>query len=222
MNHNITPKNIELIKTICIKNGISFYDIQVEAIDHIASMVETRWEMFPNEDFESALDAVIGKVDWQPFRYKNDKEINTMAWWELNVEQKKVQVAAGILFLGVLLLGILPYGKSAPSDLFYTCALYAFWAAIVVYALGGVFITISFIKAKSMLSFAYKQKYIRGILGAILMIIQISLMRFSKPSSYSLLLMNLIAQLAILLVFVYSFIKPIVKARKLYPQIFKS
>jgi hypothetical protein len=227
---SITQENIALIRAICNKNGITFYDVQLEAIDHIASMVEHRWELFPNEDFITALDAVILHVDWCPFRYKHDYYIynhNTWNLYNMNKDDKKLLIIFLCTAIVFSILFFFDVGMGVYNDIIYfifltlscvLCAVSIGIACWVAYKLN---------KANYYLSTLYKGKYIFGIFFSLFLAlivganISIILKSVYHKTVFSLLMSGF--------QFVYPFmllyrmiIKPIIKAQKQYPSLYKS
>ncbi len=227
MNHNITTENIELIKAICINNGITFYDIQVEAIDHIASMVEARWEMFPNEDFESALLAVQPSTDWRIFRYHNFKFVHGT---EEHDYFNKYKYTISLVILVALAYSILIYfeiGEGLYNEYIYVT--YTFFSFILNAALLGIacWITYKFYKANFYLSFLYKGKYIFGIFFSLFLALALGIQNsVIIESDYHKtvypLLNNALQNLLPLMTLYLIALKPIIKAQQKYPSLYKS
>jgi hypothetical protein len=217
----ITQDNIALIRAICNKNGITFYDVQLEAIDHIASMIEHRWELFPNEDFITALDAVIMQVDWRPFRYKNNSELTTQSWSELNKNNKRVQIFASLLFVSIILIGLLDFKKMLEKINLQHLTYWFSISQIFLYGLGVIFIIYNFKKAKAMLSFAHNKKYKKGLtFGILMLLVTILRMVVNFQNTNQGLLIGSLASIAFLVMFIFQFILPIIKARRQYPHLF--
>jgi hypothetical protein len=51
----ITPEEIDYLFRIIEQNGVKYYDVQMELVDHFASAVEKRWESYPNATFSEAF-----------------------------------------------------------------------------------------------------------------------------------------------------------------------
>jgi hypothetical protein len=51
----LTPENIEYLFRIVEQNGVKYYDVQAEMVDHFASAVERNWERNPNATFAESF-----------------------------------------------------------------------------------------------------------------------------------------------------------------------
>lgn len=163
MSNNITPENIESIKSFCESNGVNYYDVQLEAIDHIASMVESRWAMFPHEDFSTALNAIKYDVDWHFFKYKNNKKRTGSIFWQTLAHDK---IIFGFVITYMLLLMVVAYtsfGKETFNESLFEGAMLLKYVLVVFYIFSGIWIAYKFSRAKYMLSNLYKRKYWQGI-----------------------------------------------------------
>lgn len=54
----LSDKQIEELYTFCRKHYVSYYDVQTELVDHLASSVEAEMELNSHLDFETALQKV--------------------------------------------------------------------------------------------------------------------------------------------------------------------
>lgn len=51
----LTPENIDYLFRIVEQNGVKYYDVQVEMVDHFASAVERNWERNPYSTFAESF-----------------------------------------------------------------------------------------------------------------------------------------------------------------------
>ena len=56
----LTTEQIESLFDFCKKHYVPYYDLQVELVDHLASAIESKWELQPDLSFESALNKTFG------------------------------------------------------------------------------------------------------------------------------------------------------------------
>lgn len=54
----LTNKQIDALFAFCKKHYVSYYDIQVELVDHLANAIEEKMNVDPNLSFEAALDNI--------------------------------------------------------------------------------------------------------------------------------------------------------------------
>ena len=55
----LTPLQIGILFDLCNTHEMIYYDVQVEMVDHIATMIEERWKMNPENPFEEAVSSVL-------------------------------------------------------------------------------------------------------------------------------------------------------------------
>lgn len=219
--NQLTAENITLIKDMCAKHGITFYDIQLEATDHIASMIEARWVEFPDEDFEHSIEAIYSHIDWRPFKYKHDADFSNASWAELSKKNKKVQIVCALLFCTIITISFINFGNII-GDLNLEQTFY--WVSIcffILYIIGVLFIAGSYIQSKAMISFAHKKTYRSGIIYGVLMAFAgISRYLIGIEQSSKGVIIGAVASSAFFIMFIFQFIQPISKARKQYPELF--
>ncbi|CEN37107.1 hypothetical protein [Capnocytophaga cynodegmi] len=51
----VTPKQIERLYEFTRQHYVEYFDVQTELVDHLANAIETHWQEFPDDDFETAL-----------------------------------------------------------------------------------------------------------------------------------------------------------------------
>ncbi len=85
MNRTITSKEIQKLFEFCREQKVEHYDLQVELVDHLASLMEEQWEKQPGLSFDTAMYSAFKK-----FGYKGFREIYETKKKELN--KKYVQI----------------------------------------------------------------------------------------------------------------------------------
>lgn len=63
----LTPEQIENLFELCEFHNVSYYDIQIELVDHLASAIEALWETNPEISFEEAVFQVCEQFGVDPF-----------------------------------------------------------------------------------------------------------------------------------------------------------
>lgn len=222
----ITTENIALIKTICINHGITFYDIQLEAIDHIASMVEARWEEHPDEDFEVALSVVKSKIDWRPFRYKHDYYIDNQFNWNIHTATKDEKNILIVSFSYLIIVAIMLYFdiggdyRSVSIDkiaIIFSCAFVTYFACFTIW------LSYKFYKVQHYISNMYPMKYWLGIIAGFLLTWILTLFLISDwntEHSFRSMLFNVMQWSFIVYGTYIRYVKVIRKAESKYPQLF--
>ncbi|MFK8267243.1 hypothetical protein [Capnocytophaga cynodegmi] len=83
----VTPKQIERLYEFTRKHYVEYYDVQTELVDHLANAIETHWQEFPDDDFETALQkefrkfGVFGFMDILEEKTKQmSKRYNRILW----------------------------------------------------------------------------------------------------------------------------------------------
>ena len=51
----VTSKQIERLYEFTHQCQVKYFDVQTELVDHLANAIETHWQEFPNDDFETVL-----------------------------------------------------------------------------------------------------------------------------------------------------------------------
>lgn len=70
MQHKkLTAQHIELLYNFVQNNGVPYYDLQTELVDHLANDIESQWEYNQNPDFEMALKAAYSGFSKDGFPY---------------------------------------------------------------------------------------------------------------------------------------------------------
>ncbi len=87
MNRTINQKETEKLFEVCKNYGVIFYDVQIEIVDHLASLIEEKWEETPELEFKQALkNAVLqfGKSNFTKMAREKEKEVgrkyNILLW----------------------------------------------------------------------------------------------------------------------------------------------
>jgi hypothetical protein len=55
MSRKLTEEEINELYTLCEHNGVEYYDLQIELVDHLASAIEQRWLEEPLLDFHDII-----------------------------------------------------------------------------------------------------------------------------------------------------------------------
>lgn len=111
MYRTITPEETEELFNLCEKYGVFFYDVQIELVDHMASLIEEQWEKDPEISFQQGLkNAVLsfGKSNFTKVTREKEKEVNrkyNLLLWKYFIEfYKWPKLLITIVFtLGLLL-----------------------------------------------------------------------------------------------------------------------
>lgn len=112
MKRTVTEKETEELFNFCEKNGVVFYDVQIEVVDHLASLIEKEWEETPEIDFQQGLKKAIssfGITNFTKITREKEKEVNrkyNLLLWKYFIEfYKWPKLLITIVFtLGFLLL----------------------------------------------------------------------------------------------------------------------
>jgi len=79
MNRTITPEESEELFNVCESYGVFFYDVQIELVDHLASLIEEQWKNNPALEFQLALEnavSMFGKSNFTEFARQKEKQVN--------------------------------------------------------------------------------------------------------------------------------------------------
>jgi len=112
MNRTITPEETEELFKLCEKYGAFFYDVQIELVDHLASLIEEQWKKDPEISFQQGLKNAVssfGKSNFTKVAREKEKEINrkyNLLLWSYFIEfYKWPKLLITLVFtLGLLLL----------------------------------------------------------------------------------------------------------------------
>jgi hypothetical protein len=112
MYRTITPEETEKLFNLCEKYGVFFYDVQIELVDHLASLIEEQWEKDPEISFQQGLKSAVlsfGKSNFTKFAREKEKEVNrkyNLLLWKYFIEfYKWPKLLITIIFtLGLLIL----------------------------------------------------------------------------------------------------------------------
>lgn len=63
----LTPDHIEQLYAFTQSNGVLYYDLQTELVDHLANDIENQWQYNQNPDFEIALSAAYNRFEKNGF-----------------------------------------------------------------------------------------------------------------------------------------------------------
>ena len=112
MNRIISQKETEELFNVCENYGVIYYDVQIELVDHLASLIEEQWEKDPQISFQKGLkNAVLsfGISNFTKVIREKEKEVNrkyNLLLWKYFIEfYKWPKLLITIVFtLGLLLL----------------------------------------------------------------------------------------------------------------------
>ena len=112
MNRTVTQEETEELFKVCENYGVFFYDVQIEIVDHLASLIEDQWQKNPELEFEQALKNAIsnfGKNNFTKMVRTKEKEVNrkyTLLLWKYFLEFYKWPkiLLTFVLTLGVFIL----------------------------------------------------------------------------------------------------------------------
>ncbi|ATA74151.1 hypothetical protein CGC52_01060 [Capnocytophaga sp. H2931] len=105
----VTPKQIERLYEFTRQHYVEYYDVQTELVDHLANAIETHWQEFPDDDFETALQkefrkfGVFGFMDVLEEKTKQmSKRYNRMLW----KKTKELFVISKIILIFCIVISI--------------------------------------------------------------------------------------------------------------------
>lgn len=112
MTRTLNQKETEELFKVCKNYGVFFYDVQIEVVDHLASLVEDHWKENPYQDFEQAKKKAIlafGKSNFTKMVRTREKEVNhkyNILLWKYLLEFYKwpKMLLTFMLTLGVFIL----------------------------------------------------------------------------------------------------------------------
>lgn len=170
----LTPEQIDELFVFCRRNSVKYYEAQSELVDHIALIIEKKWEQFPDFSFENALEEVrkkfggrnglarIGKEREKAFR----KSYNQSLLKELILYFKFPKIALTLS----LFLFLFEAMKICPNN-----KLFGFLTSLLMYMISIIF-----------LIYHYAKIYVRGnnlklLFNRIYIYSSISGISFSSP-----------------------------------------
>jgi hypothetical protein len=112
MYRTITPEETEKLFNLCEKYGVFFYDVQIELVDHLASLIEEQWKNYPEISFQQGLKSAVlsfGKSNFTKVARQKEKEVNrkyNLLQWKYFIEFYKWPklLISIVSTLGLLLL----------------------------------------------------------------------------------------------------------------------
>jgi hypothetical protein len=63
----LTADHIQQLYAFTASNGVPYYDLQTELVDHLANDIESQWEYNQNPDFEMALEIAYSRFEKNGF-----------------------------------------------------------------------------------------------------------------------------------------------------------
>ncbi|WP_167614174.1 hypothetical protein [Maribellus sediminis] len=109
MNRTVTQEETTELFKVCENYGVFFYDVQIEIVDHLASIIEEQWKKNPELEFKQAQKNAIssfGKNNFTKMVRTKEKEVNrkyNLLLWKYLLEFYKWPK---ILLTFVLTLGV--------------------------------------------------------------------------------------------------------------------
>lgn len=112
MNRIISHKETEELFNVCQNYGVVYYDVQIELVDHLASLIEEQWKETPEISFQQGLKNAVssfGKSNFTKVARQKEKEVNrkyNLLLWKFFIEfYKWPKLLITITFtLGLLIL----------------------------------------------------------------------------------------------------------------------
>lgn len=112
MKRTITPGESKKLFEVCKNNAVEHYDIQLEMVDHLASLIEDQWETESETEFYQALKKAIQKFGCYSFtkiRLRKEKELhrkyNRLLWqYFLEFYRWPKAISTLVFTLGLFLL----------------------------------------------------------------------------------------------------------------------
>jgi hypothetical protein len=111
----LTKEQIDHLFDFCEAQGVKYYDVQVELVDHLANAIEKELAEHPDWPFQKALDVVFvsfGHENFKPLVREKQKAIQAYSlrlWWALFREQLRwpaMWAVFGLFLFGYRLLSM--------------------------------------------------------------------------------------------------------------------
>jgi hypothetical protein len=111
----LTKEQIDYLFEFCQAQGVKYYDVQVELVDHLANGIEKELAEHSDWSFQKALDVVFvsfGYVNFKPLVRERQKTIQAYSrrlWWTLFKEQLRrpaIWAVFGLFLFGYRLLSV--------------------------------------------------------------------------------------------------------------------
>jgi len=87
MSRQLAHSETEELFAVCRRYAVHYYDVQIEFVDHLATLIEDIWEKEPNLDFELAKKQAVqtfGKSNFTYISQKKERELrkkyNRLLW----------------------------------------------------------------------------------------------------------------------------------------------
>jgi hypothetical protein len=105
----LTKEQIDYLFDFCKAQGVKYYDVQVELVDHLANAIEKELAQHSDWSFQKALDVVFasfGYVNFKPLVREKQKAIQAYCWrlWGAFFKEQLRRPAMWAVF-GLFLLG---------------------------------------------------------------------------------------------------------------------
>jgi len=92
MTRIVSKKETEELFNVCKNYGVVYYDVQIELVDHLASLIEEQWEKDPQISFQQGLKNAVssfGKSNFTKVTREKEKEVNrkyNLLLWKYFIE----------------------------------------------------------------------------------------------------------------------------------------
>lgn len=106
MSRKLTEIQMLELFAFCRKHHVYHYDLQIELVDHLASIIESRWELEPDQSFRMILNQVyseFGKSSFHMIKLSKEKALrkkyNCLLWKYIGdfIRLPKIILTIGII-----------------------------------------------------------------------------------------------------------------------------
>ncbi len=134
----LTKEQIDSLFDFCRAQGVKYYDVQVELVDHLANGIEEELAEHPDWSFQKALAVVFasfGYVNFKPLVRERQKSIQAYCWrlWWVLFRQQLRWPAMWVIF-GVFLLGYRMLSMRYQTLSFTICITSGLFILFVIFA----------------------------------------------------------------------------------------
>jgi len=111
----LTKEQIDYLFEFCQVQGVKYYDVQVELVDHLANGIEKELAEHPDWSFQKALDVVFasfGYVNFKPLvreKQKATQQYCRRLWWMLFREQLRWPAVWAVWGLFLFIYSMMAY-----------------------------------------------------------------------------------------------------------------
>ncbi len=121
--YDLSAQEIEFLKSYTLERGISYTDIQIELVDHLATAIEGKISKFPDLDFDQALYQVMLDFPHTGFyHFENVAKKTLREYWEKKFKSYiyqyfKLPKIISFLAITALLFQIFSWGGTSARNL---------------------------------------------------------------------------------------------------------